>query len=320
MSEKSLHISVVEQKNSLTRLDVFVSKTAGISRAAATRLINDSRVKVDQTARKPSFIVSAGMSVTWENQEEKPSSISPWDTDLMVLYEDESILLIDKPAGLVIHPGAGNSERTLVHALVARYPHISSVGSPERPGIVHRLDKLTSGVMVIAKTQAAYMKLSEAFREHHHKRVYLALSYGAMPAKSGRIDAYISRNPSDRKKMTTKTRSGRQAVTNWEVLKSWPGFTMLRLDLETGRTHQIRVHLSDAGHPVVGDPQYGGKSRASNIANAELKTYVKKIERQMLHAHILGIMHPVTGVYMEFKSGLPGDMLELENELDRCFS
>jgi 23S rRNA pseudouridine1911/1915/1917 synthase len=313
-------MAVVKKKDSQTRLDVFVSKASGISRAAATRLINDSMVKADQTVRKPSFLVSAGMNITWEPQEEKPSAISPWDTDLKIIYEDDSILLIDKPAGLVVHPGAGNSEKTLVHALVAQYPHISCVGSPERPGIVHRLDKLTSGVMVIAKTQGAYLNLSEAFRQHLHKRVYIAFSYGAMPVKSGRIDAYISRNPSDRKKMTTKTRSGRQAVTNWEVLKSWPGFSMLKLDLETGRTHQIRVHLSDAGHPVVGDPQYGGRARAANIANTSLKAYVRNIERQMLHAHILGIEHPVTGEYMEFVCALPEDMLLLDKELDRSYA
>ncbi len=141
-----------------------------------------------------------------------------------------------------------------------------------------------------------------------------------MPRNSGRIESLINRNPGDRKKMTSKAKSGRTAITNWEVMKSWPGFSMLRLSLETGRTHQIRVHLSDLGHPIVGDAEYGGKGRASNIANADVKAYVRKIERQMLHAHILGINHPETGEYMEFISQLPEDMILLEQELNRNYS
>jgi 23S rRNA pseudouridine1911/1915/1917 synthase len=228
--------------------------------------------------------------------------------------------VIDKPAGLVVHPGAGNTEKTLVHALLARYPQMAGVGSMERPGIVHRLDKLTSGVIVIAKTQQAYIKLAEAFKEHAHKRVYICICFGGMQKNSGRIETLINRNPVDRKKMTSKVRSGRPAITNWEVMKSWPGFSMLKLSLETGRTHQIRVHLSDTGHPIVGDAEYGGRGRAANIANTDMRVYVKSIDRQMLHAHILGINHPETGEYMEFVSPLPGDMLLLEQELNRNYS
>lgn len=310
----------VPAEDSGSRLDVFLAKRAGISRSAATRLVSKDRVSVDSLKRKPSFAVSDGMSVVFEPEEEKTSDIMPWETELSILYDDEALIVIDKPAGLVVHPGAGNFEKTLVHALIARYPQMANVGSMERPGIVHRLDKLTSGVMVVAKNQHAYGRLSDAFKDHTHKRVYIGICFGMMTGNSGRIENLINRNPGDRKKMTSKARSGRPAVTNWEVMKSWPGFSMLRLSLETGRTHQIRVHLSDLGHPIVGDSEYGGKGRAANIANAAVRAYVKKIDRQMLHSHILGINHPETGEYMEFISQLPEDMILLEQELNRNYS
>jgi 23S rRNA pseudouridine1911/1915/1917 synthase len=303
-----------------SRLDVFLSKKMGISRSASTRLISEEKVTVDSIPRKPSFTVTAGMRIAGEREEEKPSGLMPWETELNILYDDEALIVIDKPAGLVVHPGAGNTEKTLVHALLARYPQIAGVGSTERPGIVHRLDKLTSGVIVIAKTQQAYTKLADAFKEHTHKRVYICICFGGMKKNSGRIETLINRNPGDRKKMTSKIRSGRPAVTNWEVMKSWPGFSKLKLSLETGRTHQIRVHLSDTGHPIVGDVEYGGRGRALNIANNGMRVYVKGVNRQMLHAHILGINHPETGEYMEFISQLPPDMVLLEQELDRNYS
>lgn len=312
--------ALVAPQDDKMRFDIYLSRAAGISRAAASRLIVQELARVDSKSRKPSFNIYAGMVVTWELQDEKPSGIVPWDANLNILYDDDSILVIDKPPGIVVHPGAGNNNKTLVNALIAKYPNISGVGSTERPGIVHRLDKLTSGVMVIAKTQQAYVKLSEAFKRHSHKRVYICICFGSMKKPEGRIESFINRNPADRKKMTSKSGSGRQAATKWEVVKSWPGFSMLKLELETGRTHQIRVHLSDAGHPVVGDPQYGGRTRALNIANASLKAYVRDIERQMLHAHILGIEHPVTGEYMEFVSELPEDIILLEETLERNYS
>ncbi|HEY9162295.1 MAG TPA: RluA family pseudouridine synthase [Desulfomonilia bacterium] len=320
METKKRIILKVSAEDSGSRLDVFLAKRAGISRSAATRLVSEDKVTVDSLNRKPSFAVSAGMRVALEPEEEKTSDILPWETELNILYDDEAIIVIDKPAGLVVHPGAGNFEKTLVHALIARYPQMANVGSIERPGIVHRLDKLTSGVMVVAKNQQAYSRLSDAFKDHTHKRVYICICFGMMPRNSGRIESLINRNPGDRKKMTSKAKSGRTAITNWEVMKSWPGFSMLKLSLETGRTHQIRVHLSDLGHPIVGDVEYGGKGRAANIANADVKAYVRKIERQMLHAHILGINHPETGEYMEFISQLPEDMILLEQELNRNYS
>ncbi len=310
----------VRREDSGIRLDVFLTKKTGISRSAASRLVSEEKVTVDSIFRKPAFAVTNGMRVVCEREEEKTSELVPWETELNVLYDDESLIVINKPAGLVVHPGAGNSEKTLVHALLARYPQMANVGSSQRPGIVHRLDKLTSGVIVIAKSHQAYVRLSEAFKEHSHKRVYICICFGMMPKNSGRFETLINRNPVDRKKMTSKTKSGRPAITNWEVMKSWPGFSMLKLSLETGRTHQIRVHLSDSGHPIVGDAEYGGKGRAAIIANTSMRAYVKRLDRQMLHAHILGINHPGTGEYMEFISQLPEDIMLLKEELDRNYS
>ncbi len=320
MDENRKIVLYVTGEDSGSRLDVFLSKRTGISRSASSRLILEQKATVDSIPRKPSFAVVTDMRVVCEKEEKKQSGLMPWETELSVLYDDEALIVIDKPAGLVVHPGAGNTEKTLVHALLAKYPQMAGVGSIERPGIVHRLDKLTSGVIVIAKTQQAYIKLADAFKEHTHKRVYICICFGGMQKNSGRIETLINRNPVDRKKMTSKAKSGRPAITNWEVMKSWPGFSMLKLSLETGRTHQIRVHLSDTGHPIVGDMEYGGRGRAANIANADMRAYVKSLNRQMLHAHILGINHPVTGEYMEFISQLPGDMAKLEQELDRIYS
>lgn len=299
------------------RLDVVLARLAALTRSAAARLIDAGRVQVDGRVRKPSFKVTAGISIQWQVPPPEPSRLVPCDIPLPVLYEDEWIIVIDKPAGLVVHPGAGNREHTLVHALIARYPEMAGVGSPERPGIVHRLDKLTSGVMVVARTQAAYYALAEAFKAHAHTRVYLSICYGHMPSTTGRIATLLNRHPVDRKRMSSKVRVGREAVTNWEVLREWPGFSLLKLSLETGRTHQIRVHLSDMGHPIVGDAEYGGRTRANEIRDPALRAAVKAIPRQMLHAHLLGLNHPQTGEYLELTSQIPEDMHAFCDLLDR---
>lgn len=298
------------------RLDVVLARHAGLTRSAATRLIDAARCLVDGHVRKPAFTIQAGMRIQWTPLPAVVSRLVPCEIPLRILYEDAAIVVIDKPAGLVVHPGAGNREGTLVHALIARYPDLAGVGSAERPGIVHRLDKLTSGVMVVARTQTAYYALAEAFKAHAHTRVYLCLCYGHMPASSGRIATLLNRHPVDRTRMSSKVKAGREAVTNWEVVREWPGFSLLRLTLETGRTHQIRVHLSDLGHPIVGDAEYGGRKRAHSIKDPALRKDILSVERQMLHAHILGLKHPATGVGLEFTSDLPADMQALVAVLD----
>lgn len=298
------------------RLDIILARHASLTRSAAARLIDAGHVKVDGRPRKPAFKVGEGMQLWWFIPPISPSTLEPSEIPLTILYEDEWIIVIDKQAGLVVHPGAGRSQNTLVNTLIARYPDMAGVGSPERPGIVHRLDKLTSGVLVVARNPKAYYTLAEAFKAHTQQRIYLAVCYGRLPQSSGRIATLINRHPVDRKRMSSKVKTGREAITNWQVERAWTNFTLLRLKLETGRTHQIRVHLSDMGHPIVGDADYGGSKRAHDIRNPVLGSYIQKLDRQMLHAHMLGITHPGTGTYMEFVSPMPADMCALIEKLD----
>lgn len=310
-------ILIVEKDESDTRLDVFLSRRLPVTRSEAARMIDDGRVLVEGKPRKPSFRLREGMRVGAETGSKRVEpSPAPADIPLSVIYEDSSIIVIDKPAGLVVHPGAGTREPTLVDALVYRFPEIIHVGNPERPGIVHRLDKLTSGVMVAARSQEAFRKLAADFKAHRQVRIYRAICYGHLERHSGRIETLMHRSPRDRKKMSSKVSAGRPAVTNWLVLKEWRGFSLLELGLETGRTHQIRVHLSDMGRPVVGDPVYGGKSRANTISDPVVRAYVRSLGRQMLHAWRLGIVHPVSGEWMEFGSALPEDFRHLMALLD----
>ncbi|HNS91088.1 MAG: Ribosomal large subunit pseudouridine synthase D [Deltaproteobacteria bacterium ADurb.BinA179] len=300
---------IASYQDMATRLDVFVSKNLGLSRSHAARIIDQGRVLVDGDLKKPSFRLRSGMHVhgAWEKQEET-QKLTADEILLDIIYEDPWIVVISKPAGMTVHPGAGTTRDTLVNALLSRYPEIVSVGDPARPGIVHRLDKLTSGIMVIARTPEAHAILSAAFKAHEHRREYLAVCYGRMTREKGTIETFMQRNPRDRKRMTSRTGEGRKAVTHWEAVTEWKEFSLLRLSLETGRTHQIRVHLSDTGHPVAGDPVYGGRRRANAVTDAKLRAHVKGIKRQMLHAAMLGIRHPDTGEYMEFTCDMPDDM------------
>ncbi|HOC76933.1 MAG TPA: RluA family pseudouridine synthase, partial [Deltaproteobacteria bacterium] len=273
MEEK---IDLVVDRDTATRLDVFVSMHLSLSRSRAARLVGQGRVLVDGAMKRPSFRLKPGMHVfgAWEKEEEA-GLLSATEIALDIVYEDPWIVVVNKPAGTVVHPGAGTGGDTLVNALLARYPEIGTVGAPGRPGIVHRLDRLTSGVMVVARTGQAHAVLSAAFKAHAHRREYLAVCYGRMPRKTGTIETFMQRNPKVRTRMTSRSGQGRRAVTHWEVLTEWQEFSLLRLRLETGRTHQIRVHLSDAGHPVAGDPVYGGRRRAGSVADTRLRTYVK---------------------------------------------
>ncbi len=315
--EKTLDV-IVDSGQDDVRLDVFLSRSLGVTRALAARSAEEGRALVDGRARKPSFRLKTGMRVEAEITGEKEAGVRPEAVDipLSILYEDRDIVVVDKPAGLVVHPGAGENRVTLVHALLHQYPEIAGVGSPERPGIVHRLDKLTSGVMVVARSSRAYDALVAAFKEHRHTRVYRAICYGSMDEQSGRIETFMDRHPKDRKKMSSKVAQGRQAVTDWRVIRRWEQFSFLELTLQTGRTHQIRVHLADMGHPVAGDPEYGGKRRANTIADPVVRSRVRRLGRQMLHAWKLGITHPETGQWMEFTSEMPEDMKALVALLD----
>ena len=209
---------------------------------------------------------------------------------------------------MVVHPGAGNYGGTLVNALLGHCRDLSGIGGEIRPGIVHRIDKDTTGILVVAKNDLAHQSLAGQFKQHSIKRVYMALVYGSPKEDKGLIDAAIGRHPTDRKKMSGAARRGRHAVTRWKVAGRYPGITLMRITLETGRTHQIRVHLSEAGFPLLGDPVYGGSGRLANVRDPVLRGLIRDLGRQALHAGMLGFIHPSTGEYLEFSADIPEDM------------
>jgi len=246
--------------------------------------------------------------------EAEPIEALPEDIPLNVLYEDSDIIVIDKPAGMVVHPAAGHFHGTLVNALLFHCKDLSGIGGMLRPGIVHRLDKGTSGVMLATKNDQAHNAMALQFKSHSISRKYRALVYGQI-ASSGTVDLPLGRNPNDRKKIAVID-GGRKAVTHWKLLARYQGLSLVELTLETGRTHQIRVHLSHQGHPIAGDPSYGSNKRAKEIQSTQIRSKVLALERQALHAYFLGFDHPKTGKSMEFISPMAQDMAEIIQLLD----
>jgi 23S rRNA pseudouridine1911/1915/1917 synthase len=238
---------------------------------------------------------------------------------LAVLYEDFHILVINKAPGLVVHPGAGHTEGTLVHGLLAHCPNLALQGAPLRPGIVHRLDKDTSGVLVVAKTERAYLNLVRQFQEREVRKEYLALVFGAALPIRGEIRTQLGRHPAERKKIAvTRSGTGREAITCWQVERVWGSeVSLLRVRIETGRTHQIRVHLSHLRHPVIGDPVYGGKRRLESLQDKEMRRVLKPVRRQLLHACTLALRHPETGSLHVFQAPLASDFAAVLEALDR---
>ncbi len=291
------------------RLDSFISRSVPeLTRSAAARLIDNGCATVNGQKQKASLKLKGGDAVTVVVPPPTPAEPQPQEIPLEVLYEDPDVIVINKGAGMVVHPGAGNEDGTLVNALLAHCKDLSGIGGELRPGIVHRIDKDTSGVLVIAKSDRAHTSLSDQFKVHSIKRIYLALVYGNLKEDKGRIESVIGRHPVDRKKMSGKARHGKNAITHWRVEARFPGITLVRLRLETGRTHQIRVHLSEAGHPLLADEVYGGGSRVAQVKDPVLRQMIKTMGRQALHAKTLGFLHPVTGQYQEFDTELPADM------------
>lgn len=295
MSEKSKQFSFSVSEPG-TRLDKYISEVCPeLSRTRAAKLINDGLVSVSGRAEKASYKVSAGDEVQVWIPPEVSSTLAGEEIDIKILYEDNDILVVDKPAGLTVHPSSTQPRHTLVNAILS---HLSSPGGePERPGIVHRLDKDTSGVMVVARNPVAHEKLAAQFKHHTVKKVYITLVRGHLTPQQGIIEAPIGRDSGDRKKMTVTTESrGRKASTSYKVIRFVGDNTLLEVMPQTGRTHQIRVHLSAIGFPVVGDAAYGIKSSI--------------ISRQFLHAHKLGLINPSNGQYVEFVSPLPADLVQ----------
>ncbi|MBJ6752141.1 RluA family pseudouridine synthase [Geomonas anaerohicana] len=291
------------------RLDSFIARSVPeITRSAALRLIETGQATVNGQPQKPSLKLKGGEAVTVTIPPPAPAQPQPEEIPLEILYEDSDVVVVNKGAGMVVHPGAGNAEGTLVNALLAHCKDLSGIGGELRPGIVHRIDKDTSGTLVIAKSDRAHNGLAEQFKVHSIKRIYLALVYGSPKEDRGRIESVIGRHPVERKKMSGKARHGKNAITHWRVEARYPGISLVRLKLETGRTHQIRVHLSEAGHPLLADEVYGGGSRLAQLKDPVLKQMIKTMGRQALHAKTLGFLHPVSGEYLEFDTELPADM------------
>lgn len=295
------------------RLDVFLAEVlAERSRSALARLIREGAVELTGRRARPGESLRAGDQLTVRLPAPQPLTLTPTDIPLSILYQDEQLAVIDKPAGLVVHPAAGHSEGTLVHALLYHLEGLAGIGDRLRPGIVHRLDKDTSGLLLVAKTELAQRRLSARIAERAVKREYLALVWGRLAAPSGLIDAPIGRDPRQRKRMAVRPEGGRPARTRFSRIDSLSGFDYIRLELETGRTHQIRVHLAHVGHPVFGDPLYGGRRvRAEGRSREERETQrelLALLGRQALHAWRLSFEHPFTGEPQVFTAPLPPDM------------
>jgi len=289
------------------RLDVAVCKLCNdITRNRVQKLLADGHILVNGQPGKANYRVRESDQISVKIPPMTEAKADAQQISLEVLYEDEDVIVINKPKGMVVHPACGHRDGTLVNALLYHCKNLSGIGGEERPGIVHRLDKDTSGVLVVAKNDKAHLSLSRQFKEHSVNREYVAMVFGNVKDDSGTITGNISRHPRERKKMAvTRTGTGRTAVTNFSVLERFKTYTYISLQLKTGRTHQIRVHLSSLGHPVVGDPMYGPKRPKINYAG------------QALHARLLGFRHPADEKYLEFSSPVPADFQNLLTKLRR---
>lgn len=303
---------VVPAESAGARLDHFlVSLVPDHSRSQIQKLIKDGQVSIGTRSLRPNTPVKAGEIVRVEIPPAVPSTLVPEDLPLAILYEDQDLLVLDKPAGMVVHPGAGNVRGTLVHALLHRVHDLSGIGGEERPGIVHRLDRGTSGLMVVAKNDTAHVELSRQFQDREVEKEYIALVWGVVQA-GRRIDTPIGRDPAHRALMSARARRARSAVTRITHATHLGGVTLAHVAIATGRTHQIRVHLSSIGHPVVGDPLYGGIRRHLAADHRPLA----HLERPFLHAARLAFAHPRDHRRMEFTSPLPADLREVLDQLE----
>ena len=288
-----------------TRIDKYISDNiAELTRSAIQGLISEELVRVDGKSVSKNYKIRGGETIEVEIPEPEPMDAVPEDIPLDIVYEDSDLLVVNKVKGMVVHPAHGNYTGTLVSALLHHCgASLSGINGVIRPGIVHRIDKDTSGLLIVAKNDAAHLHLAQQIKEHSFTREYEAVACGYFKEPEGTVDAPIGRHKTDRKKMCVTTENSRNAVTHYSVIKQYGGYAHVRLRLETGRTHQIRVHLSYIGHPVLGDGVYG-------------KPF-KGIEGQCLHARKIGFIHPSTGEYMEFTSDLPEYFVSVLNKLEK---
>ena len=309
----------IQKEQHGTRLDRFLMRaTEDMSRTHLQRLIRDGNVTVnDKVVKQPSYALRDGDEISLTLPPPRPlDSIAPENIALDILHEDGHLIVLNKPAGMLVHPANGVYTGTLVNALLAHCTDLSGIGGIERPGIVHRLDKDTSGILVVAKTDVVHRELSAQFEKHSITRQYIAIVCGIPAKTTGTIDAQIARSRRDRRRMTTVKSHGRHAVTHYEVLETYPKFARVQLTLETGRLHQIRVHLQHIGHPVAGDAVYGGEQRAINDADTgALKHAFAQLKRQALHARLLGFVHPAMGENLTFSAPMPKDIQRVVDAL-----
>jgi len=289
------------------RLDVFLAEhIAGWSRARLQRSIVAGEVSVTGRIEKPSYKLRVHDEIEAELIPASANTFAPEDIPLEAIYEDEDLIIINKPAGMVVHPAAGIQSGTLVNALSFRFQNLSSAGGAVRPGIVHRLDRDTSGLLVVAKTEAAHENLADQFRDRNVFKSYIALVHGNVVHDSGIVEEPIARDPRQRTRMAV-VRGGRPATSLYKVRQRFERFTLLDVQIKTGRTHQIRVHLAWLKYPLVGDAVYGG-GRDNTVADPKLRSHIAKLGRQFLHAEQLGFQHPRTGLEMRFSVALPDDL------------
>jgi 23S rRNA pseudouridine1911/1915/1917 synthase len=311
------HQLLVPPDHEPERLDVFITRALPVlTRSAVLRLIDSGLVQVGTATAKASLRLKGGERVTVRIPPPAAARAEAETIPLDILYEDTDLVVVNKAAGMTVHPGAGTSGGTLVNALLAHCRDLSGIGGELRPGIVHRIDKDTSGVLVVAKNDPTHQSLARQFKEHTVKRVYLALVFGSPRDDRGTIESTIGRHPVHRQRMSSQAPRGRRAITRWRVLRRYPGLTLLELRLETGRTHQIRVHLSEQGYPLVGDPVYGGTGRLAGIRDARLRSQLAGLHRQALHAAALGFIHPGSGQYLDFTTPLPDDLQRIVDQLE----
>jgi 23S rRNA pseudouridine1911/1915/1917 synthase len=300
---------IVQSSEAGSRIDTLLSRKTGITRSQIQKLITSGHVLVNNKDVEQNYRLKKKDLISLSVPEKEMEELIPEPIPIDILFKDEHIVVVNKPASMVVYPATGYTHGTLMNALSYHCKRLASVGRPLRPGVVQRLDKDTSGVMVVALNDNAYYNLVEQFRHKTIQRIYIAFIYGDLP-ESGEITSKIGRSESDRKKMSTRMKRGKEALTRWNVLERFYNATLVEVRLGTGRTHQIRVHFASIGHPVLGDRTYGKKVQIEVKAKKRILFH-----RQMLHARMLGFAHPVTGEYLEFSSPVPEDMMSKIKEL-----
>lgn len=311
------------EERSSERLDSFmVESFPELSRSQVQKLIQSKQILLEGIPAKASYKLKGGELIQISFPEPEPVEAVPEAIPLKIIYEDQHLIVVDKAAGMVVHPAAGHATGTLVNALLHHCSDLAGIGGELRPGIVHRIDKDTSGLLVATKNDQSHQHLAAQFKAHTVKRRYLALLCGDLSGRAGSIDQPIGRHQQQRKKMSSKTRHGKRAVTHWKRLQTYPAdhLSLIECQLETGRTHQIRVHFSELNLPLLGDPLYGGRNRIKNISDQQLRQLVEKLPGQALHAQQLGFVHPVSEEFIEFSTGLPPEFAAIVDYLAQKYA